>query len=57
MPCGDPDTILEMIERRVKQFGLTDMIYVGPVSGVDPADARESLRLFGEHIMPVLKSW
>ena len=57
VPCGDPDTILEMLQPYVKRFGLTDMIFVGPVSGVDPADARESLRLFGEEIMPVLKTW
>ena len=54
---GDPDTILGMLKPYVEQFGLTDLVWSGPVSGVDPADARESLRLFGEEVLPVLKTW
>jgi hypothetical protein len=57
MFIGEPDSVLGMLEPYVRQFGLTDMIYSGLVSGFNRADARESLRLFGEEVLPVLKTW
>lgn len=54
---GSPESVLEELEAYVRRFGLTDMIMVGPPGGMNATDAETSIALFGEEVLPVLKTW
>ncbi|MCH2173754.1 LLM class flavin-dependent oxidoreductase [Myxococcota bacterium] len=53
---GDPQTVLETVLPLVDRLGLTDLVVFGPASGIDPRrEGYESLRLFADEVLPVLK--
>jgi alkanesulfonate monooxygenase SsuD/methylene tetrahydromethanopterin reductase-like flavin-dependent oxidoreductase (luciferase family) len=50
--CGDPDEVLEQV-RRYESIGCDQLVFGLPIN-LSWADATETLRLFGEHIVPKL---
>ena len=50
--CGDPDEVLEQ-SRRYESIGCDQLVFGVPLN-MSWADARETLRLFGEHVVPTV---
>jgi alkanesulfonate monooxygenase SsuD/methylene tetrahydromethanopterin reductase-like flavin-dependent oxidoreductase (luciferase family) len=50
--CGDPDEVLEQV-RRYEGIGCDQLVFGIPIN-MSWSDAEETLRLFGEHIIPKL---
>jgi len=50
--CGDPDEVLEQV-RRYESIGCDQLVFGMPLN-MSWADARETLQLFGDHIVPKL---
>jgi alkanesulfonate monooxygenase SsuD/methylene tetrahydromethanopterin reductase-like flavin-dependent oxidoreductase (luciferase family) len=54
---GHPDYILEVLENVARPLPLTDIIYSGPAAGIPREIGYESMELFAESVMPVLREW
>ena len=50
--CGDPDEVLEQV-RRYEGIGCDQLVFGMPID-MTWADAQETLRLFGDHVIPQL---
>ena len=50
--------VIENARRLVDEFGITDLGFFGPPSGMDlRTEGYESLKLFAEHVLPVVHDW
>ena len=50
--CGDPDEVLEQ-SRRYESIGCDQLVFGMPID-MSWSDAQETLRLFGDHVVPKL---
>jgi alkanesulfonate monooxygenase SsuD/methylene tetrahydromethanopterin reductase-like flavin-dependent oxidoreductase (luciferase family) len=50
--CGDPDEVLDQV-RRYESIGCDQLVFGIPIN-MSWADARETLELFGQHVVPKL---
>jgi alkanesulfonate monooxygenase SsuD/methylene tetrahydromethanopterin reductase-like flavin-dependent oxidoreductase (luciferase family) len=55
---GDATAVTETLARMRDAQPFTDLVHLGPASGIDiKTEAYQSLKLFAEHVMPVVKGW
>jgi alkanesulfonate monooxygenase SsuD/methylene tetrahydromethanopterin reductase-like flavin-dependent oxidoreductase (luciferase family) len=55
---GPPELVLDQARRVVDEFGVTDLGFFGPPSGLDlRTEGYRSVKLFAEHVLPVVHGW
>jgi alkanesulfonate monooxygenase SsuD/methylene tetrahydromethanopterin reductase-like flavin-dependent oxidoreductase (luciferase family) len=55
---GPPELVIENARRVVDDFGVTDLGFFGPPSGMDlRTEGYASLKLFAEEVLPIVHDW